>query len=79
MQFPFLKGFLIGKAAGLFLKNISQASGKGALFGDYFQCGLKENLCYLPLMVNELLWTFTAQTVHQLSIIPSIAANKLAQ
>lgn len=34
---------------------------------------------YLPLLVDELLWSFTAQTVHQLGVIASIAANQLAQ
>lgn len=36
-------------------------------------------VCYLPLLVDELLWTFTAQTVHQLSVIPYVTAYKFAQ
>lgn len=31
---------------------------------------------YLPFLVNELLWTFTSQTVYQLSVIASIAIDK---
>lgn len=36
-------------------------------------------LHYLPLLVDELLWSFTAQTVHQFGIIASVAANQFAQ
>lgn len=34
---------------------------------------------YLPLLVDELLRTFTAQTVNQLGVIASVAANQFAQ
>lgn len=36
-------------------------------------------VCYLPLLVDELLRTFMAQTVHQLSVIPGVTAYKFAQ
>lgn len=33
---------------------------------------------HLPFLVNQLLWTLTAQTVHQFCVVAHIATNQLS-
>lgn len=49
------------------------------LISLHLTCICIASLHYLPFLVNKLLWSFTTQTVHQLGVVASVAADQLGQ
>lgn len=65
------------RASGLNLKNIKLKIS----LSSTLQHDKSSRICvnYLPLMIDKLLWTFTAQTVYYLGVVSSVATDELCQ